>query len=253
MKRPEVTLENYQAVYEFYDQYEPSARAQRAAHLILNLMYHPHVAFADDTDIQLEQAAENDMRLLIVANHVRGQDPLLFGPALRARDSLKYYNGRTIEPAKASIYKMPIPGLRYGLDILGAVPAFRKQETAGATLDVRFGATAGYSQVSINKVIGGRSMIIHAEGTRNRDNPRELLPIKEGTGRLACTLSKKVDIGILPVAIWYKGHTKIVSGIAPNMYFGNLMAGPFDDHKKVTQDVAINLQNCLNHAAAMSD
>ncbi len=243
MSRPKVTLENQQAVYEFYEQYEPSARAQQAAHRILSMAFRPQGAFAHGVEDELEQAAENDTRLIIVANHVRKQDPVLFGPALRLTPALRHYNGRTFEPAKPILFQYPV--LRPTIDVLGAVPVFRDKDVNNQE------STKAFLNLAAKKIVRGRSMIIHPEGTRNTGDPRQLQAIKGGTGRVACMASADADVAILPIGIWYRPEMEHGQARKPNMYFGNLLHGPFERRHDVTAWIAENLQDCLDHAIEM--
>ncbi|MCA9344045.1 1-acyl-sn-glycerol-3-phosphate acyltransferase, partial [Candidatus Saccharibacteria bacterium] len=63
MKKPEVTLRNHEAVYEYYAQYEQPKVGAYIGHKAMSLMFRPNVEYAEGAQQTARDILNNDGRL----------------------------------------------------------------------------------------------------------------------------------------------------------------------------------------------
>ena len=224
MNRPEVSIENHEAVYEFYEHLEPGKFTLNSLHSVMSLMYRPKVGFGGETNSQISEAVEKGASLIIATNHIAMTDQFPVAAVMKKEPSLQPLVGNTFVAAKPVFFKYSL--IRPLVDRLGCVPVFRPQDLASeVSVEDQIAATHEFFKVSAHKLINGSSMFIFPEGTRSKDDRRIIGKVHSGVGRIASIASKEVDVAILPVGVWYgdgKKHSR-----RPGVYFNELIYGPF--------------------------
>jgi 1-acyl-sn-glycerol-3-phosphate acyltransferase len=128
---------------------------------------------------------------IFVSNHVSNVDPLALVPAIPRRIAIL---------AKKEVFRIPI--LSIAMRQAGLVPVDREdREAAAASVDI-----------AVERLKGGLSFVVFAEGTRSADG--RLRPFKRGTFVMAI----RAGVPIVPVSLigtqnlMRKGHWSLYSG-----------------------------------------
>lgn len=204
MRKSELNPSNYKQVYDYYADKPISPSLTKFAHFVFSLMYKPHIRIDQKTKKTIDSRVNSGGRIIIAANHVNNQDQYVLGALMRNVDSLRPTISNTSIPAKAELFDNPL--MRFGLDNMGALPTFRKddQENASETAgDNHMNATKALIDLCVSKMLSGQHLAIFPEGTRNTGDPREVAKIKSGVSRIALRAAEVLPISILPVGIYY--------------------------------------------------
>jgi len=134
MSRPEVLLQNYDALYNFYEQYEQNQLFARFGHFVFGQMYKPQVSYAGDGFAQeaIRNELDEDRRLALAANHLTDADQYALMSLIQREKVFHPFIGNSFMVAKASLFtRPPSKGglvLRRALDGMGGIPVFRTED-----------------------------------------------------------------------------------------------------------------------------
>lgn len=258
MNRPEVALENYRELQEYYSQIEPNWFVARAVHLASALVYKPHVYFEEGTKEAISEELSMGTRLLIACRHMYIDDQNAVAAAIQRENELRALVGNAFIPAKEPYFNKEFHGkkyLRQWLDRAGAVPVFRPQDIPDLHKDnhqLQAQVTRSFIDTAAQKIIRGQHMFIFPEGTRNRTDSKELLRINKGLGRIACAASKEVQVALLTIGLDYEPERTKWQRQRPHIYIGKLTPGPFNSPSEVTRIVEEGLIHDIAQARAKS-
>lgn len=225
LKSSDITLENYQEVYEYFTDYDPNITLVGVAARGLRMAYNPEV-YTNNARLALITEHVNKERPLIFAgNHLRIDDQFVIGAAIQAIPILRKARERGVfVPAKLDYFN----GGKFTVltkpftEKLGGVPVFRGKDAADNKIDFKH-ATEAFFEMSAQKISHGQSMIIFPEGTRNKGDARRLLALKQGAANIALRAS---ELGtsplIVPTAVSYEHAIFGVRG--PDVVFGDPLA-----------------------------
>lgn len=197
MKRPEVKLDNYEAVYDFYREHQQNKAAAKLAYLALNKIFTPRVSFANGAEEQLRDIVESDTSLIIATNHLTYKDQYTVAAAA-SQTPLREDIGRTRVLAKDELFhgaKRPF------IDMMGAAPVFRSKNH-----DPVLTRKAGeyMTDAMARRLLAGDNIAIFPEGTCNLEDPSTLLPLHMGLGHMAVRAQELgANIAVLPIAFSY--------------------------------------------------
>lgn len=188
MRAPEVTINNYLEVYNYYRQRDPSPAVANLGHFIAGLLYHPKVEYQPGAKSRIfEQVGEVKRPVLIVPNHIYRSDVMHLPAILQREGVFRPLRTNTVIVAQSPLFQ---GASRLLYDRLGAIPAFRKKDTAGMGLDedtrkaLHVLAKSELASVIGSKIDKGFSTAIFSEGERNLNNeesdPRKVQPLKNG-------------------------------------------------------------------------
>lgn len=241
MGRPEVTLQNYEQVYQHYGQDQLSPLLQRGLILAISKVYRPRVHYIDYAKAALTERTAADARLLMACNHLIITDQFVIGAALRQNKSLQPLIGDVFIPSKIRYFHKPYP--RSLLDKVGAVPVFRESDSDAGT--DRLLATRAFLSVAVDKVVSGQSMLIFPEGTRNLGDATKLGKVHGSIGRLAYMASKaNIPVSVVPMGLWF-GEEGNQHWLTPDLTIGLPINGPFESQGDVTAPLAEGMAACL--------
>lgn len=236
MSRPKISLENHEAVYDWYSQRQPNPRVARFAHYVLGMVLYPDTTFELGAEEGISRHFGNDGLVLLIANHRSTLDPLVLAALVQQNPALHPLIGNVVIPAKSEVQaKLPYRVLRRPLfDNFVLVPAFRSKDLKNSKLPMAeaealqkdaakglTGALAGFG----NK---GNSIAYFPHGERVK--PKSDDPIRAGIGYLAMGLEDRARFAMLPIGIYGSKAT-------PNLYVGNLLSIP-DTRDKVVAKAA---------------
>jgi 1-acyl-sn-glycerol-3-phosphate acyltransferase len=216
LRRPEVSLENYPTVYDYYENHNQSMPFARFAHVAIAQDFRPDITCDDGVEEAIHDELSNGSRLVVSPNHITDIDQYTIVSLVEKLKVLRPLRGRTFIPSKPVLFTHKgIRGklLRRAIDGLGAIPAIRtedlKRQGIEITEDVEQQykeATIRASKTHVSKLLGGEHMAGFWEGTRNRKDYRTVQPLKKGIGYTAIEASNDVSIVLLPVGIYYGGE-----------------------------------------------
>lgn len=239
MGKPVVTLENQQAVYEYYARHQQGRALARAAYAGLAARYRPRVAYADGAREAIAALLAEGGNLLIAVNHLSDKDQYILAAAAW-RSPLRAIIGRTRVLAKDELFADP--GRRRQIDMMGGIPVFRSKNHG-----LRAVADAGRQMMdtSAARLARGDSLAIFPEGTCNLDDPARVQHVNSGIGHIAARAAR---LGAAPALLCLGiGYREGTAGSA-SVYLGGpvreLPAKPMD----VARLVGERLQGVVDEA-----
>lgn len=189
MSAPRVKIENYEEVYDYYRQREPSPFVARLGHLVAGLLYHPNVDYQSGAQAKIHEKITGDSKrpVLIVPNHINRSDVMHLPAILQREKVFRPMRTKTVIVAKSPLFR---DARRIIYDRLGAIPAFRKKDSEGLDLDynhkkfLQASAKKELSDVIGSKIDSGFNVAIFSEGELSRHteeaDPRTVQPLRDG-------------------------------------------------------------------------
>ncbi|MEV6770674.1 1-acyl-sn-glycerol-3-phosphate acyltransferase [Nocardia sp. NPDC051030] len=192
MERPEVILENSDAVYDFYRDHQQNVVKAKAAYWLLGRRYQPRISYAPGARERLREFISAKRPLLIAVNHLSQLDPYTVAAAAW-RGALRPVIGRTRVLAKDELFLED--KLRGRIDMMGGIPVFR-----GKDHGLRAVNAAGQRMIDIcaERMARGDGVAVFPEGTCNLEVPTEVQPLGTGIGHIAFRAKK---LGADPVLV----------------------------------------------------
>lgn len=243
MDSPEVSLDNYEAVYEFYRTHQQNPVVAKFAYAALALKYRPRVRYASGAQAALALLLEQKTRLVVAVNHLTESDQFTLA-ATAWRSPLRRVIGRTRVLAKDELFVDPAQ--RKKVDMMGSIPVFRSKNHG-----LRAVSDAGrmMMDVAAERLAGGDCLAIFPEGTCNTEDPRTLQHVNSGIGHIVARAQKLgCSPALLSIGINYgSGAANVKSASvfigAPVAEFGTK---PMD----ISRAVQTNLQAAVDRSVA---
>ncbi len=239
MKRPEVVLENCEAVYDYYQDREPNENVAKFLHGVFGKIYRPDVTYDFGAPTVIEDHFADDKKVLMVANHITAADQFVLASIAKREECLNPLIAQTYIPGKAPIFR--VPPIRPFLDNFVALPTFRKKDVANSDLpievrtDLQQTATDRLLGICIDKANQDYNIAIFPQGTRDK-----AARVRSGIGKIATSIERPNNFLILPVGISYDGSR---IDLRPAVHIGTPFSlAPSPD--QVTEDVTRELLRC---------
>lgn len=252
MTKPEVMLENYQQIYDYYGSRRPNVYANKILHTFLGAIIRPQITFDLGAKEELSRLLETQTTLILASNHTSNFDPPTIAAMAQREKIMRPMRGNTSVMSKQSLFKWP---LRSIIDQLYAIPTFRTGdvERSDGTVDaerttLQRAASQEVQDMSVRLLDSGIHMAIFPEGTRNKNDPSEVQPLKRGLGDIACRVSSETALAIVPVGIHYTSEDTRTN-FTPAVHLGAPVHGPFDDASHVTALMQHELQTAVDTAS----
>lgn len=268
MKRPDVKLDNFEEVYDFYETHEQSKVFARIAHVLLARRYRVTVTCDEGVEEAIRTELRAGSRVIISPNHITADDQYVIVSLVQEVPALHPLRGNTFIPAEPSLFVRPgVAGrmLRRAVDGLGALPTFRledlKRQGIELTDEIRSvhqRSMLKSSDAQVSKLIRGSFMAGFWEGTRNRTDYRVVQPLKNGMGHTAIAASKEVRVLLLPMGIYYGGEPsdyrrpRVPKPHAPHVHLGMPIPVETGSAGELVALVHPAIQSCVDHAVAQS-
>lgn len=192
MDKPEVELDNSEAVYDFYLQHRQNRLKAKASYAILARRYRPRVSYAEGAHEQIREIVRSGRRLIIAINHLSENDPYTVA-AMAWRTPLRPIIGRVRVLAKDELFVEP--ELRAKVEMMGAIPVFRGKDHGIRAVNA---AAQRMMDVSAQRLHRGDDLAIFPEGTCNETDPAAVQAVGSGVGHIAF---KAMKLGVEPVAL----------------------------------------------------
>ncbi|MFD0360602.1 lysophospholipid acyltransferase family protein [Nocardia sp. GCM10030253] len=192
MERPEVLLDNADAVYDFYRDHQQNRLKAWGAYAILGRRYHPRVAYAEGARELLHDLIAQRRPLLLAINHLSESDPYTVAAAAW-RSELRRVIGRVRVLAKDELFLDP--DQRRKIDMMGGIPVFR-----GKDHGLRAVNAAGQHMIDIcaERIAAGDGIAVFPEGTCNDVDQARVQPVGSGIGHIAFRAMK---LGVVPALV----------------------------------------------------
>ena len=266
MKRPDVTLDNFEAVYRFYETHDQSKAYARFAHLVFAKIFRMDLSVEEGAEDAIRDAMASGTRIIISPNHLTGDDQYVIVALAQHLGTLHPLRGGTFIPTEPSLFvRSGLKGriLRRCVDGLGAMPTIRskdlrrqgiEQTEEVAELHRRAMVTASDAQVT--QLIRGQHMAGFWEGTRNRTDYRVVQPLKKGMAHTAIAAAASIKVAILPVGFSYGGepddyeHPKLPGKHTPHVHVGMPIPVETTDANELVDLVYPAIQGCVDVVAA---
>ena len=197
MKRPEVILNNYQAVYDWYQQYRQPRPITKLAYAALDLYYKPDLYFAEGAREEFDQFQSDGTPQIFVFNHLTNKHDQFVASAV-AHLMIPEDVGRTRVLAKDELFRGAQGRF---VNLMGAVPTFRKKDHAVniETVD-RANDTMLATMGTI--VAAGENIAVFGEGTHNKVDPTKLQKLRPGFARIALhAYSLGANVAVTPIGM----------------------------------------------------
>lgn len=203
--RPEVTVANYDEVYDFFG---PGRRRDWFTYPILRLVdaiYRPRVLIPAETVAELTRLHADGIGIIAAVNHPSKHDATVLAAALfdkRVR-FLSAGTGLTKDP----LFRGPLRPL---FEYTGTIPVFRAKNYQGTATDVHLGAAARLIRVCVERVVAGGVVLTFVEGTNSSaDDLRtmRLESVKKGVGHIVSGAREAgAPVAVLPIGLVYRGR-----------------------------------------------
>jgi len=251
MEKPEVTLENYNAVYNFYRMYRQPRLGAAIGHGAMALAFKPDMTYKGSADDLIRDHLRDGSRLIIALNHISDKDQYVVAAMARREQAFQPMVGNTFIQSKVPLFhhpnKLVRPLLRHGVDVMGAIPAFRKKDSDGQSDELRKAATSELLETSVAKMQQGQHMAVFPEGTRNKENPNVVQPLKEGIIYVASKVAAEHVVAVVPIGFTYDSRPRY-----PEM----VVAEPIVDYEFSANTFLLELrdimQECVDQAIRQS-
>lgn len=246
MTPPRIELENYEAVYDYYEQQSPNQRNARFLHRLFGNIYRPDAQFEEGAEDKINDHFTQGNNVIVAANHLSTSDPLVLASIVHNEDALHPLNGSAYILGKAPIFK--VKPIRPFIDNFVAVPTFRGKDVAKLDMPEeekkawRLKATRRMLDLCVAKGNEGYNVAIFPQGTRGEE-----ARARPGIGHIAHGLDRPEDFLVLPIGIAYNEQKKL--DLKPNVHIGM----PFElgsDPIQFTDEVDARLRACADAASA---
>lgn len=232
-----------QQVYEHYQRHQQSVPRALAMYGWLAMKLRPHVDYVEGARAQLSRLTRRRAPLLISANHISEDDPLVLAAA-GFRSPLRPRIGHIRVLAKDELFADPEQ--RRKIDALGGIPVFRTTDHG-----MRAALLAGQQMIDtcVHRILRHDSIAIFPEGTCNTEDPATVQKLNSGVGHIAHrALSHGAEITLVSAAITYAHR----SG-RPAVTFGYPVAATSLDATTpaaITRHIQADLQSMVERAAS---
>jgi hypothetical protein len=220
MSKPEVTLPNYEAYYDYALQFQPNQTFAKAAHKLASMIYKLRTSYDDGARDVLGEAQRDNVRIFLASRHLTADDQYLLLALAQNEEVLSHMKGCTLIPTEPSLQSRPLskggPLLRSATENAGAISTFRLEDLKRQGIEItpeieemHRASIVRCADVFVEKIVNRD--FHHAgywEGTRNRTNHRTLLPLKKGIGYTACRVAQERPTIVVPVSHYFGGEPK---------------------------------------------
>ena len=203
--RPEVTVANWEAVYDFYG---PGRRRDGFTHALLtavDAVYAPQVRLPPATVAELHRLHAAGTGIIVAANHPSAHDPFVLASALhdaRVR-FLSHGTGLTKDP----LFRGP---LRPVFEYTGTVPVFRAKNYSDTAPEVHDAAAARLIGLCVDRLLSGGVVLTFVEGTNSSADDLRTLhleSVKKGVGQMVRGVREAGGpVAVLPLGLVYHGR-----------------------------------------------
>ena len=261
-EKPPVDAMHIAEVYDFYKDNEVNQTFMKFAHFVLGNAMRSEITYWDEEGPEvLGDAIDHGKGIIFAANHRTNNDQYVLAALPAQIDQLESMQGTTFIPSKTNLFKTK--PLRWAVEQLGAIPAYRAKDFTEEQTKLRRYATDDLIDVSVHRLTNGQNMAIFPEGTRNTEKPNEVQKLHRGIADIVCRAQVDREFLILPIGIAYgedkpKGASitkslkapavKIRNAWAPSVHIGQPLETPLSGPEELKASLQLALQESVNVA-----
>lgn len=255
MKRPEVTVENYESVFQYEANRGPKWPVARFGHLLFGALYHPVTTFAPGAKEVIEDERARKAQFLLTMNHVNGHDQYNLASYVQHEPALHFLMAKTVILTKIELYhKNRLQS--WAMAGVGSIPAYRKSDVPDDAPEelVQLGKDSRAATIThaIRKINEGYNLASFIEGTRNQsDRPEKVQEVQGGIGHIYTGVDRSHRLVGLPIGIYYGKKDEDFNPKAPHVYIGSPITDQFTDTFKVRDEFAGSLQHSVDMAVQL--
>ena len=241
-RRPEVSVANWEAVYDFYG---PGRRRDWFTYPLLALVdaiYRPRLRIPDETIERLHRLHSEGVGIVVAVNHPSAHDPTVLAAALFDRRVRFLASGTGL--TKDPLFRGP---LRPVFEYTGTVPVFRAKNYEGTASDIHEAAATRLIGLCVDRLTGGGVVLTFVEGTNSSaDDLRTLRleSVKKGVGMMVAGAREAgAPVAVLPLGLAYHGreHAKLpprraVAAAGPIVVWGSGPPPTVDEVRAAVRD-----------------
>lgn len=255
MSRPEVTLQNYKAVYEWYRERGQNPRFAAFGHKAVAWAHKPEVTESPRVERTIGALFATGTRFVLLANHIDARDVTVLPAVAWAYKPLRPIVGNARIVAKQEMFNgqflgnsMPVPARKLGGglmrvtgDALGMIPALRGSSNQDEDRELLKAAHSELASTEGYFLDKGIHIAKFGEGKRNFEDPKTVQEQKQGVKYGLEAASEGVHLAALPVGVWYPedGHVRT--------HIGEPIMSPLA-RSDVLGDIRDRLQHCVDVA-----
>ncbi|MFE3189530.1 lysophospholipid acyltransferase family protein [Nocardia sp. NPDC059240] len=192
MEPPEVSLDNSDAVYDYYRDHRQNLVKAKAAYWLLGRRFRPRVSYAAGARKALRDYISGGRPLVISINHLSERDPYTVSAAAW-RSPLRPVIGHTRVLAKHEVFADP--KMRNTLDMMGGLPVFRSKDHESSSVNA---ASERLIDTCAVVMARGDSIALFPEGTCNYVDHTRVQDLGSGIGHIVC---RARELGADPVLV----------------------------------------------------
>jgi len=255
MKRPEVTLENYQAVFDYYDQRGPNTNFAHFGHFVMGRKFHPAVSFAPGAEQTIGETLAEGAQVILVTNHDSEADQFNLASFVSKRSVFGRLVSKTVIMARYGLFNEPGRKgklQRIAIDELGSFPAFRAKDGSGDAnspeRQLQKKASASTRQLGFNKTARDRYHLAgFPEGQRTPagEDHTVVRTLSPGFGEIYANLADR-KIMVVSAGIAYGIDERDYTN--PTVYIGDPITTRIPDATEFTGQLRTNMQRDLTMA-----
>ena len=262
--KPEVTIDNISAVYDYYRDNQVNLPFVKTAHWLLGkTIDDSQISFwSPEAEDYIQDRLNDGAQVIFAANHQSAFDQFILAGLPGQLDCLRPMIGKTFIPSKTELFN-EAKWQRWAIEQLGAIPAYRGKDFPEADDARRAQAAELLFDVSVARILGGQHMAGFWEGTRNKEQPHVVQKIQRGIGEIVCRAQTDVDLLILPIGYVYDERQpdsfvlpkKLRKPVAtafnyfhPTIHLGEPLEGKFDSPDQVVVQLRPAMQGSLDTA-----
>ena len=200
---PEIAPENYEAVYQYFETFEPNLRIQNLGFAVMHAMYSSEVHYQNGMDSRIHSHLAVGGNVILAPNHQSNADtPTIAG--LVYEEPFELLRNTTNIPAKADMFEWPVLGKFF--PHMRAHPTWRKVDfpdtPEGKVL--RDAATDRLILLNIEGLDHGENAALFTQATRKKKQPHVIEEIKPGIARISIGAKDPDKLLIVAMGFAYK-------------------------------------------------
>ncbi len=251
---PSVQPRNVEAISEHYQGHTPNERIVTLGQGASSFLLRPDIDISALDREEVIHHTESGGVLLLVANHIKGVDPLTLSAVVHDEPAFEIVKHDFIIPAKPVISR--VPGIRYLADGMGAFPVVRRKDVAEKDGTVSkenrafLEASGRFTlDLMVSHLVGedgeAGSATILAEGERNKGNPLEVQEFEMGAVYMyEKALKSGAKVEIVTAGIVYDAG----SMFRPTVHIGGLFKPEGKKLKERSESIRKEVQHCVSQA-----
>lgn len=206
-RRPEITVANYEAVYDFYGAGRRRDGFTYPLLAFVYAVYSPDLRIAPETVAEVHRLHDAGVGIIVAVNHPSAHDPLVLASALFDK-RVRFLAGGT-GLTKDPLFRGP---LRPVFEYTGTIPVFRAKNYQGTAEEIHEAAAARLIGVCVERLVAGGVVLTFVEGTNSSTDDLRTLrleSVKKGVGLMvAGARGAGRPVAVLPLGLAYRGRER---------------------------------------------